>query len=305
MTAHQLRKKRDFNPSWQLHLMIFPGMLLLFIFSYLPLYGITIAFKDFISTKGILGSEWVGLKYFHFMLELPDVWLVTKNTLFIAGLKIIIGFPVPIIFALLLNEVRKTLFKRSIQTIVYLPNFLSWVILAGLILDVFSLQGGIVNQFITFFGFEPFYFLGNNEAFPWLMILTDIWKNFGWGTVIYMAALTGIDPGQYESAIMDGANRWKQTIYITIPGMVPIMILTAILSLGGILNAGFDQIFNLYNPLVMKSGDIIDTYVYRVGFIDSNWSLSTMVGLIKSLVNSFLIIVTYWLATRITDYRIF
>lgn len=305
MTPHQLRKNRDFSPAWQLHLMILPGVLLLFIFNYLPLYGITIAFKDFISSKGIWGSEWVGLKYFHYMLDLPDVWQVTKNTLFIAGLKILIGFPVPIIFALLLNEIRFTFYKRSIQTIVYLPNFLSWVVLAGLILDVFALQGGIVNSFLTFIGLEPFYFLGNNTAFPWLIIFTDIWKNFGWGTVIYMAALSGVDPGLYESAVMDGANRWKQTLYITIPSIVPIMILTFILGLGGILNAGFEQVFTLYNPLVMESGDIIDTYVYRVAFVDSNWSLSTMVGLIKSIVNSVLIVVSYSIAIRFTDYRVF
>lgn len=284
--------------------MIAPGVIFLILFSYLPLYGLLIAFKEFMPSKGIWDSPWVGLKYFNFMLELPDVWRVTKNTIFIAGMKILIGFPVPIIIALMLNEVRKSLFKKGIQTIIYLPHFLSWVILAGLILDVFSLSG-IVNSFLGWFGMEPFYYLGDNRSFPWIIILTDIWKNFGWGTVIYLAALTGIDPALYESSVIDGANRWKQTIHITIPGIVPIILLTAILSLGSVLNAGFEQIFNLYNPLVMDKGDILDTYVYRVAFKETNWSLSTMVGLIKSVVNSVLIIAGYWLAYKLTRYRVF
>lgn len=281
-----------------------PGVALLFLFNYLPLYGILIAFKDFIPSRGIWDSPWVGLTYFNFMLELPDVWQVTRNTIVIAGLKIILGFPIPIIFALLLNEVRKAWFKRGVQTIIYLPNFLSWVIIAGLILDVFSL-GGIVNSTLQLIGIEPFYYLGDNRTFPWIIILTDIWKNFGWGTVIYLAALTGIDPSLYESAVIDGAGRWKQTRHITIPGIVPIILLTGILSLGNILNAGFEQIFNLYNPLVMESGDIIDTYVYRVAFNEANWSLSTMVGLLKSVVNAILIVIGYWLAYKWAKYRIF
>lgn len=293
------------SQQWQLHTLIFPGMLLLFLFSYLPLYGILIAFKDFYPARGIWDSPWAGLTYFNFMMDLPDVWQVTKNTIFIAGMKILIGFPVPILFALLLNEVRLALFKKSVQTIIYLPNFLSWVILAGLMLDVFALQGGIINQFLGVFGAEPFYFLGDDRSFPWLMVLTDIWKNFGWGTVIYMAALTNVDPSLYESAVIDGANRWKQTWYVTIPSILPIVMLTAVLSLGGILNAGFEQIFNLYNPLVMKSGDIIDTYIYRVAFNDANWSLSTMVGLVKSVVNSVLIVAGYWIAYKWTNYRVF
>jgi putative aldouronate transport system permease protein len=196
------------------------------------------------------------------------------------------------------------MFKKGIQTIIYLPHFLSWVILAGLILDVFSLTG-IVNSFLAWFGIEPFYYLGDNRSFPWIIIMTDIWKNFGWGTVIYLAALTGIDPALYESSVIDGANRWKQTLHITIPGIVPIILLTGILSLGSVLNAGFEQIFNLYNPLVMDRGDILDTYVYRVAFKETNWGLSTMVGLIKSVVNTVLIVVGYWLAYRLTRYRIF
>ena len=300
----ELLRKRRHTQQWQLHAMIFPGVALLILFSYLPLYGILIAFKDFAPVKGIWASDWAGLKYFNYMLELPDVWNVTKNTIVIAGLKIVLGFPVPILFALLLNEVRRSWFKRGVQTIIYLPHFLSWVILAGLILDVFSLNG-MINSTLRSIGFEPLYFLGDNRTFPWVMIFTDIWKGFGWGTVIYLAALTGIDPALYESAVIDGANRWKQTLHITIPGLMPIILLTAVLNLGNILNAGFEQIFNLYNPLVMDSGDILDTYVFRVAFEDTNWSLSTMVGLVKSVVNTLLIVLGYYLAYKWTKYRIF
>ena len=296
---------KKFKFSWQFHLMILPGMLLIIVFCYLPMYGVIIAFKDFVPNKGILGSAWVGLKWFDYMFQLPDVWLVTKNTFIIAGLKILLGFPVPIIFALLLNEVRRGWLKKGIQTIVYLPNFLSWVILAGLILDVFALNNGLVNQFITWLGFKPLYFLGDNQYFRGLLIGTDIWKNFGWGTVIYMAALTGVDTALYEAAVIDGANRWKQTLYVTLPAIVPIILLSGILSLGNVLNAGFEQIFNLYNPLVMQSGDIIDTYVYRLAFMDANWSLSTAVGLLKSFVSTIFVCTGYWLAFKFTDYKIF
>lgn len=305
MKETALQRKKFRNQTWQLHLMMLPGMALLVIFSYFPLYGILIAFKDFSPVKGILHSPWVGLEHFQYMAQLSAVWQVTKNTIIIATLKIVLGFPVPIIFALLLNEVRRTLFKKTVQTIIYLPNFLSWVILSGLILDVFALKDGIVNSFLQSLGFEPIYFLGDNRYFRWVMVFTDIWKTFGWATVIYLAALTGIDPALYESAIIDGAGRWKQTLHITIPGMMPIILLTAILNLGGILNAGFEQIFNLYNPLVMESGDIIDTYVYRLAFMNASWSLSTAVGFIKSLVNALLIVTGYWLAYKWTKYRVF
>jgi len=300
-----LHRKKFRTQVWQLHLMMLPGMALIIIFSYLPLYGILIAFKDFSPVKGILHSPWVGLEHFKYMSQLSTVWQVTKNTLIIATLKILLGFPVPIIFAILLNEVRRALFKKTVQTIIYLPNFLSWVILSGLILDVFALKDGIVNSFLQTLGFEPIYFLGDNRYFRWVMVFTDIWKSFGWATVIYLAALTGIDPALYESAIIDGAGRWKQTLHITIPGMMPIILLTAILNLGGILNAGFEQIFNLYNPLVMETGDIIDTYVYRLAFMNASWSLSTAVGFIKSIVNAFLIVTGYWLAYKWTKYRVF
>lgn len=291
--------------TWQLHLLMIPGMLFVIVFCYLPIYGITIAFKDFIPSKGILGSPWVGLEHFSYMMKMPDVWNVIRNTVIIAGLKVILGFPIPILFALLLNEIRHSTYKRCIQTIIYLPNFLSWVILSGIIIDVFSLNNGIVNQLLGVFGIGPIYFLGDNRYFRGLLISTDIWKGFGLGTVIYLASITGIDPCLYESSYIDGANRWKQTLHITLPGMLPIITLIAILNLGNVLNAGFEQIFNLYNPMVYQTSDILDTFVYRLAFNQGNFSLSAAVGLFRSVVSMIFISSGYWLVYKYTDYRVF
>jgi len=297
--------KKNKRKPWQLYLLLLPGMVLIFIFAYIPMGGIAIAFKDYIPSRGIWGSEWVGLQHFRFMLMLPDTKRVITNTVVIALMKIFLGFPVPIIFALLLNEVRSKFIKRSVQTVVYLPYFLSWVILGGIFIDIFSVNGGIVNQFIGLFGIEPISFLGSNTYFRWVIVVTDIWKGFGFATVIYMASLSGIDANLYEAAIIDGAGRWKQTLHVTIPGILPIVMLLAILNLGNILNAGFDQIFNLYSPLVYDTGDIIDTYVYRLAFTQANYGLSTAVNLFKSVVSFFFIVTGYTLAFKYSDYRIF
>jgi putative aldouronate transport system permease protein len=212
---------------------------------------------------------------------------------------------IPIVVALLLNEIGKSFIKRGVQTLVYLPHFLSWVILAGILKDILSPSEGIVNQMIAFLGFEPIYFLGDNRWFRFTLIVSDIWKEFGFNTVVYMAALTGISPSLYEAAVVDGASRWKQTLHITLPGMAPIIILLATLSLGNVLNAGFDQIFNLYTPVTYETGDVLDTLVYRIGVVDAQYSVSAAVGLFKSVISLFLISVSYWLAYRVANYRIF
>ncbi len=298
-------KKLELKRTWQLHLMLLPGVIFLAIFAYTPMVGIVIAFQDFIPTKGFFGSPWIGLEHFKFMFELPDTMTIIKNTLIISFLKIILGFITPFIFALLLNEARISFIKRSVQTMVYFPHFLSWVILGGIFVDIFSLRGGAVNQIIGFFGIEPIFFMGDEQWFRVILIVSDVWKEFGFGTIIYLAALAGINPELYEAAIIDGANRWKQTIYITIPGIMSVTVLIATLSIGNILNAGFDQIFNLYNPLVYDTADIIDTWVYRMGIQQAQYSLSTAVGLLKSVVGFILIVTSYKLASRYANYRIF
>lgn len=287
-----------------LHLMLLPALILLIIFAYVPMFGIVIAFQKFIPTKGFFGSEWVGLDNFLYVYNLPDTFQIVYNTVFIAVMKIIAGLAVPVTIALLLNELARERIKRTIQTLIYLPHFLSWVILGGVLIDVLSLKG-IVNNFLGLFGAEPIYFLGDNRWFPYVLVVTDVWKDFGFGTIVYLAALTSIDQTLYEAAVIDGANRWKQTLHVTIPGIMPIVILMMTLSLGNVLNAGFDQVFNLYSPQVYESGDIIDTFVYRIGLIDAQYSVATAVGLFKSLVSLLLISVSYMIAYRFAGYRIF
>lgn len=298
------RKKKNWQKDWQLHLMILPGLLFILIFKYMPLGGITIAFKEFLPGKGIWGSPWVGLENFEYMLALPDTKRVMWNTLFIAAAKILINFPVPIIISILLNEVKNHRFKRSVQTIIYLPYFISWVILAGIIQDLFAKEG-LINKFLGIFGAEPVFFLGNKYAFLGVLIGTDVWKNFGYNTVVYLAAITGIDETLYEAAKIDGANRFQQIWNVTLPGIAPIVVLMMILNLGNVLNAGFEQIFNLYNPLVYETADIIDTFVYRISLVEANYSLGTAVGLLKSVVSFILIVTSYKIANKYSDYTVF
>ena len=298
------RKKKNWQKDWQLHLMILPGLLFILIFKYMPLGGITIAFKEFLPGKGIWGSPWVGLENFEYMLALPDTKRVMWNTLFIAAAKILINFPVPIIISILLNEVKNHRFKRSVQTIIYLPYFISWVILAGIIQDLFAKEG-LINQFLGIFGAEPVFFLGNKYAFLGVLIGTDVWKNFGYNTVVYLAAITGIDETLYEAAKIDGANRFQQIWNVTLPVISPIVVLMMILNLGNVLNAGFEQIFNLYNPLVYETADIIDTFVYRISLVEANYSLGTAVGLLKSVVSFILIVTSYKIANKYSDYTVF
>ncbi|NWL87917.1 MULTISPECIES: ABC transporter permease [unclassified Paenibacillus] len=286
------------------HAMMLPGMIFLIIFSFIPMFGIVMAFQNYIPAKGISGSHWVGLDNFKFMLQIPDSKQIFANTIVIAVWKIIVGTLVSIIFALLLNEVRIRFAKRFMQTIVYLPNFLSWAILATVVMNIFSYEGPI-NAFLGWFGIDPILFMASNTWFRPMLILTDVWKGFGYGSIIYLASLTSIDPGQYEAASIDGANRWKQLWYITLPGMLPTIILVTTLNLPNVLNAGFDQIFNLYNPLVYQTADIIDTYVYRVGLVERQYSLGTAVGLLRSVVGIVLILSANKLAQKLTDYRIF
>ncbi|TDQ33718.1 ABC transporter permease [Aureibacillus halotolerans] len=286
------------------YLMMLPGLIWLFMFSVLPMFGIVIAFQDYNPVQGMLGSKFVGLDTFEYMFSLNDTASIFFNTIFIAVMKIVGNLIIPLIFALMLNELRHMFIKRSIQTIVYLPHFLSWVILGGILLDIFSYQGP-VNQLLSAFGFDPVLFFGRADLFPFLVVGSDIWKEFGFNTIIYLAALTGINTALYEAAAIDGASRQRMLWHITLPGIRTTVILLAVLGLGNVLNAGFDQIFNLYNPLVYSTGDIIDTWVYRAGLLNMQYELATAVGLLKSVAGFILISLSYFLAYRFTNYRIF
>lgn len=299
-------KKRRFKRSaLPLYLMILPAVILTFIYKYIPMAGSIIAFQDYKLTTGVFDSPWVGLDNFRYIFNLPDFWNVLRNTFVIAFSKMIGNLIVPIIVALLLNELRQRKLKRSIQTLLYIPNFLSWIILAGMFTDILSPSSGIVNQLLGYIGVGPINFLGDNKWFPFTMVFTDIWKNFGYGTIVYLASLASIDPALYESARMDGANRWQQTIHITLPGMSSIIVLMSLLSMGSILNAGFDQIYNLLNPMVHESGEIIDTLVYTLSLGNGMYGPATALGLMNSLVSFTLISLGYILADKFLDYRIF
>jgi len=294
------------NKSWQLHLMLLPGLILTLIFAYVPMAGIIIAFQRFIPAKGLFGDQqFVGFGNFEYMLSMPNIFNVLRNTVVIACGKIIFGMLIPIFVSLLLNEIRNKKFKRSVQTMIYFPYFLSWVIFAGILIDILSQKNGIVNDFIELLGMQRRFFLGDSSLFQGTMIVTDVWKNFGFETVIYLATITGIDPTLYEAAAIDGAGRWKQTLHITLPSMHMIIILLLVLNLGNVLNAGFDQIFNLYSPGVYSTGDIIDTLVYRIGLLDIKYGPATAVGLFKSVVSFVLVSVSYYSAYKFFDYRIF
>ena len=291
--------------QWPLHLMLLPGVIL-FVFSYVPMAGIVIAFQKYNPAKGFIFSQtFNGLDNFRYIFSMPNIGQVIWNTVFMAVSKIILGMLVPILVALLLNELRSRAFKRTIQTVIYFPYFLSWIILAGVFTDILSPTDGVVNQILKTVGMEPIYFLGDKQWFPVTMIITDVWKGFGFGTIVYLAAITGIDPTLYEAAEIDGASRWRQTWHITLPGMRMIIVLMLTLSLGNVLNAGFDQIFNLYNDLVMETGDILDTLVYRLGLQQTQYGPSTAVGLLKSVVSCILISVSYYVSYKVFDYQMF
>lgn len=297
-------KRKSFKVESYYHLMLMPGMILLLIFSIIPMFGAVIAFQNYIPAKGISGSVWVGLDNFKRLFMLPDFKQILGNTFFISIGKLVLGTAGSIIFALLLNECHMMKLKKTVQTAVYLPHFLSWVILAVMFSNLFSLTG-VVNQIVTFLGGEPTMFLISNQWFRPLMILGETWKEFGYGAIIYVAAMTGIDPTLYEAAGMDGAGRLKRMMHVTLPGIVPQIVLMTILNIGQVLNAGFDQIFNLYSPLVYETGDIIDTYVFRVGMINQQFSLATTVGLFKSVISFILLLGAYKLADKMLGYKVF
>jgi len=288
-----------------LHVMLLPAIALVFVYSYLPMAGIGIAFQRFVPTNGLFGSPFAGLANFRTLFALPDTWQVIGNTVFISIFKMVGGVITPVVFALLLNEIRFAPARRLFQTMVYLPNFLSWIIISGIFIDILSPTRGIVNAALGKIGAAPIFFLGDPKWFPFTMIVTDIWKGFGFGSVIYLAALTGIDPALYESAVIDGANRWQQTLHITLPGIVSTIVLMTVLSMANILNGGFDQIFNLYSPAVYSTGDILDTMIYRMGIQNAQFAVSTAAGLFKSAISFVFVVTSYYLADKLAGYRIF
>jgi len=283
-------------------LMFIPGLIYYLIFHYMPMYGLIISFKDFRIIDGIMASPWVGLKHFKTVFGSDDFWIVFKNTLVISGLKLIFNFPAPIIFALLLNEVKNIHLKKTVQTISYMPHFLSWVVLAGIVVNFLSPSTGPINMILKAFGAKPIYFVADRKWFREVLVLSAIWKEVGWGTIIYLAALSNINLELYEAAVLDGANRFKQTIHVTLPSISPVIIIMFIFAVGAVVNDDFDQIFNLYNPAVYSVGDVLSTYIYRMGLENMQYSFSTAVGLFKNTISFTLIIITNYLSNKFSDY---
>lgn len=296
--------KQEIQRNWPLYVLLLPSVVLAVIFCYAPMGGLVMAFQNYKPWLGITGSEFVGFANFKQIFVFKESYQAIINTLIIAISKIVLGLIVPIIMALLLNEVKNMGLKKGIQTLVYLPHFLSWVTVAGMLRDILGLDG-ILNGFLQKLGMDPIFFLGEASMFRQIVVISDLWKGFGFGMIVYLAAISNIDQSLYEAAEMDGANRWQQTLYITIPGIMPMVIVMATLSLGNVLNAGFDQIYNMYSPLTYSTGDIIDTYVYRQSLVNGQYSFGTAVGLFKSGISLLLTVIAYKLAYKFAGYRIF
>jgi ABC-type polysaccharide transport system, permease component len=275
-----------------LYLLLVPGLVYLLIFKYIPMYGVIIAFKDFSFSKGIIGSPFNNFKHFRVLFSSQDFYRILYNSVYLSFIKIIFAFPVPIVFSLMLNEIGSKKFKRITQTVMYLPHFISWVVIGGIVVIFLSVDNGLVNEGIRALGGKPIPFLASESWFRTVVIITDVWKEAGWGTIIYLAAMTGISPEYYEAAIVDGANRWQQILYITLPCISNTIIILLILRIGGIMSNGFEQIFILQNPMNNAVSDVFETYTYRVGLTNAQYSYASAVGLFQSVIGLMLVVIT-------------
>ncbi|MDQ0914849.1 putative aldouronate transport system permease protein [Paenibacillus sp. V4I5] len=290
---------------WQIYSMVLPGLLFFILFKYVPLAGIIIAFQDYSVFTGIFGSKFVGMKHFINLFTYPEFLRVIKNTFLISIYQLVFGFPAPIILALLMNEVRKLLFKKVVQTVLYLPHFLSWVIVGGLVINFLSPTSGMLNDVLRMMGKEPIFFMQEPDYFRSIVVISAIWKEVGWGTIIYLAALAGINPELYESAEVDGASKLKQVFSITLPSLLPTIMVLLLLRIGHILDLGFEQVYMLMNPLVTSTGEIIDTYIYRIGLLGGQYSYTTAIGLFKSVIGLILVVGANQLSKKTTGNSIY
>lgn len=298
------RVKGNWKRNLPLHLLLLVPVLLTIIYKYIPMIGVIMAFENYMPVRGIFKSPWVGWRNFQFLFMMPGFTSAIFNTFIIAVGKIILGILVPVCFSLMLNDLKSRSMKKYIQTIIYMPHFISWILMAGIINRILA-PNGLLNQFITALGGQSKVFLADKTIFRPILWITDIWKEFGYGTIVYLAAICSIDDSLYEAAMVDGAGAWQQLIHVTLPGLTPTIILMTVLSLGNVLNAGFDQVFNLYSPIVYETGDIIDTFVYRLAFNSAQFSVSTAAGLFKSCISCVMIVASYAISYRVSGYRVF
>jgi len=309
--SRSLQQSNGLNSSWlQIKKMrIFYLMLIIpvawtLIFSYKPMYGVIIAFKDFKMGDGIIGSPWNNFRHFEMFFTNYNFIRVLRNTIYFSFLNIIFGFPAPIILALLLNEIRKQRFKKIVQSISYLPHFLSWVILATFLIEILSPSSGLINYILSLFRIKPIYFLASRQWFRPVIVLSGIWQSIGWGSIVYLAAISSVNMELYDSANIDGANRLQKAFYITLPAMMPVITFFAIMNMANVLRANFDQIFNLLNDRVMEVGDVIDTYIYRVGLVGASYDYAAAVGLFVNVVGLILLTITNTVVRRYSDYTL-
>lgn len=303
LSRRTLRQKfsKVFHRDWQLFLLCLPALLYVLIFCYGPMYGIQIAFKDFSSRLGITASEWVGFEHFERFFSSPNFWSLLQNTLMLSLYTLIAGFPFPIILALLLHQAANKKFKKFVQTVIYAPHFISVVVMCGMIHLFFAYSTGIVNTFLTELGFDRFFFMGSETAFPHLYVWSDIWQSTGWGTIIYIAALGSISSDQYEAAKIDGASKWKMLLHIDIPNLMPTIITMFILRMGSVMSIGFQKAFLLQTPMNLGASEIISTYVYKVGLVQAQFDYSTAIGLFNNIINIILLLTVNQLSKKFSE----
>lgn len=287
-----------------LMLIMLPSIIMLILFKYVPMYGVTIAFKDFKLRKGILGSPWVGFAVFEKVFSMPVFWTAFKNTAVLGVMNLLVGFPLPIVLALLLNEIHHTRYKKVLQTVSYLPHFVSWVTLSGLFIQLLSPSTGPVAAIWRLFGAEPYYFMGEVDTFRWVLVVTNAWKGVGWGSIVYLAALSGVDQEMYEAAMIDGATRFQRAWYITLPSILPTVTIMLILRAGSILSDNFDQIYNMSNAAMYKVANVLGVYTYELGLKNMKYAESTAVSLFLNVLNFGLVMLTNFISKRVNDYGI-
>ena len=305
LTNHKTKRKdvikKKIITYWDLYVLMLPGLLYFIIFKYLPMYGAQIAFKNYMPSLGIWGSPWVGFDHFQRFFSSPNFGNIMWNTVSLSLFNILFGFPAPIILALIINEIKWKPFKKAVQTITYAPHFISTVVLVGLLQMILSPSSGIINNILQVFNIQPIYFMAEEGWFKPIYILSGIWKSAGWGSIIYLAAISGIDTEMYESAKIDGASRWKQLIYITLPNIIPTAMIMLILDIGKVMSIGFEKVFLMQNSMNIGVSEIISTYVYNVGILDVQFSYSTAIGLFNSIINLIMLILANWVSKKVTQ----
>jgi putative aldouronate transport system permease protein len=295
------KKRALIKKHYQLYLLLLPTMLYFTVFRYIPMYGIQIAFKDYIVTKGIWASSWVGLKHFQRFLNSPEFIMILKNTLGISLYSLVVSFPMPIIIALLLNQLGSKSYKKFVQTVIYAPHFISTVVMVGMILIFLSPRSGVINKIIEFFGGQPIFFMGKREYFKSIFVFSGVWQSTGWGSIIYLAALAGISIDLHEAAVVDGANKWQRILHIDLPGILPTAITMLILNTGSLLSVGFEKVYLMQNSINRTTSEVISTYVYKQGLLSAQFSYSTAVGLFDAIVNLIMLIIVNKLARKFSE----